>query len=137
MNDAAFWVEPDGTAHERCRLVFISTGEGIEFDPGAHPELRWQRESVAYFCAYCGDVWERIILIDSRGQSRPFEVFNVSCSKHHSSHDVPGSRLHGHLEGLLPLLPLGILGLEFNAHLQQAEGELLGINSRGASQSSV
>lgn len=118
MNDSLYWVDPFGTAHERCQLLFASTGELVGFDPGNHPELRWQRESAAYFCAYCGDIWERVILVDSRAKSRPFEVMTVACLRHGG-----GSVLAHQFRDLLPLLPQDILRREFELHIQQAERE--------------
>jgi hypothetical protein len=123
MNDALWWLDPDGTMHERCKLFFVSTSEQVEFDPGAHPELFWRRTGAAYFCQQCGDIWERIVLIDSKGQPKCFAVETVACEKHHDAWNIPGSRLVPRLEGILPLLPEGVLQREFEAHLAYYNNE--------------
>lgn len=134
MNDSLFWTDPDGTAHERCQLLFSSTGELIEYDPGAHPEMRWFRNSWAFFCPACGDVWERIVLVDSRSKTRTFVPLSIACIRHNDTWSVPGSVLGGDLEGLLPLLPLSMLRREFEAHMNyynKLQGEQVGTASTG------
>lgn len=123
MNEPLYWMAPDGTAHERCQLFFTASGEIIPFDPGAHPALRWPRKGFAYFCPTCGDVWTRIVQIDSRGQSCAFEVVVVACARHPDSWNIPGSVLAGELEELLPLLPPGMLKQELEVHLTYLERE--------------
>lgn len=118
MNDPLYWTDPDGTFHERCALFFVSTGESVPFDPGAYPELGWRRYSLAYFCSECGEIWERIVLFDSRGKTRPFDTcLTVACAQHTDLYNVPGSRLAWNLEPLLPLLPEGVLRLEAEVHM--------------------
>lgn len=118
MNDQTYWVDPDGTAHERCQLLFVSTGELVAFDPGAHPTLRWPRSGWAYYCSQCIDIWERIIQLDSRGVQRHALLVSVACAKHHDQWNVAGSVLAGGLEGLLEVLPLAILQREFDLHIK-------------------
>lgn len=131
MNDASWWTSPDGTAHEKCQMVFICDWQGqlvvqIDYDPGDHPELRWMREGRAFFCPHCGDVWGRIAVLDSAGRQMPLYPITVACSQHPDSWNVPGSMLAGDLGELLPLLPEPILRREFEIHLQKAEREYLG-----------
>lgn len=132
MNDALFWTDADGTAHERCQLLFVSTGESVDFDPGAQPLMRWPRSGWAFYCPVCVEIWERIIQLDSRGQQRASIVLSVACAKHTDSWNLPGSILAGELEHLLPLLPEGIARREFALHLQEYEqGEMFDNSSRG------
>lgn len=119
MNDALWWTDKDGTMHERCLLIF-STQEIVEYDPGEFPGM-WQRASMAFFCSHCGDVWDRILVRNSRKEVMPFELFQVACWKHWDAYNVPGSILVSRLEGLLRVLPLEMLKREFVAHLKYAD----------------
>jgi hypothetical protein len=102
------WTDDDGTLHEECKgLVFIGSnflGEFF-FDPGAHPELRYRRTGVAYFCSFCGDTWARLVILNSEGSSMPLEPRRCSCEKHEEPWGIAGSLLITELEGLLDILP--------------------------------
>jgi len=122
MPSASWWTDPDGTLHQQCRmLIFVGReflGEFL-FDPGAHPELRYRRCGAAYFCRSCGEIWARIIMIDTQGRQEGFEVEIVACEKHYDQWAVAGSLLAGNLEVLLPVFPLAAAKREFMLHLQQ------------------
>lgn len=118
MNDN-WWTDAEGTAHERCQLIFVSTGETVPFDPGEEPYMRWPRQGWALYCPHCVEIWERIIMIDSRGQQRGATVISVACAKHFDQWNVPGSVLAGELEYLLRHLPRGVLQREFAIHIRE------------------
>jgi len=100
--------------------VFIGSrllGE-FPFDPGDHPELGYRRTGVAYACSFCGDVWGRLVLVNSRGQPQPFGIERVSCAKHPDQWNVPGSLLAGPFAAFISHFPLAVLEREFEVHLK-------------------
>ena len=120
-----WWTDPDGTAHAWLSVqVWIKGtfyGE-FPFDPGAHPELRWRRSSVAYFCNRCGDVWARLLFIEPlHNEVEAFGIVTNSCEQHWDQWNVAGSLLTGELENFLPLLPAGVLRRELELHLRQEQ----------------
>lgn len=116
------WVDGDGTLHEWYRvLVFIGReflGE-FQLDPGDHPELGYRRTGVAYYCWHCGEVWARLVFIDSAGRRSPLNVEQISCEKHYDQWQIAGSLLGARLEGILPYLPAAAVKREFRIYLQQ------------------
>lgn len=124
MNELA-WTDPAGTRHERCQLFFVSAGASVAFNPGEHPEMRWPRSGWALYCHWCGEIWDRVAMLDSRGVQLPLTCISVACRKHPDSWNVPGSLLAGELEHLLNYLPLELLRREFEVHLQYLAGESL------------
>lgn len=136
MNDGLYWIDGLGTAHERCKLLFFVReeflGEG-EYDPGEAAALGYRRGGTLYVCRDCGDIWGRIVVIDSKGKQRHFhEVAVVACEKHHDPYDIPGSLLSGYRNfGYMHFMPEAVLKREFLKHINYAERELLG-QSTGA-----
>lgn len=123
--DASYWVADDGTLHEKYQgLIFIGNDYLGEFaiDPGNHPELRYRRSGVAYFCSDCGEVWARIVLTDSRGKQSSFEPRSVACRSHHDQWNVPGSLLAGELFGLIEVLPMNVMLREAIIHFNYYGG---------------
>jgi hypothetical protein len=97
MND--YWVDKDGTAHEKCHLYFLVGNDLLsegEIDPGSVPENGYRRTGCAYVCPDCAQVWGRAILVNSSGKEAAFEVEAVACPDHHSQWHVPGSLLSGY-----------------------------------------
>jgi hypothetical protein len=119
-----FWTDEDGTLHEIYQtLVYVKAeylGEST-IDPGACPELGWRRHGVAYFCDTCGEIWGRVVFVDSSGRQAPFTVARVSCERHYDQWEVAGSLLGGGLDGLLPYLPTAAVKREFQIHLNRLE----------------
>lgn len=139
LNDALYWVDKDGTAHERCKLAWHYAGEWLgetPFDPGEHPELRWPRNGWAFYCPYCVDIWARIIMFRSDDKMQPCEVVTAACAKHPDSWNIPGSLLVGKLEGLLPLLPAAVAEREFQITLAWWDREN-GIDTRNSNNNSA
>lgn len=123
--DASIWVADDGTFHEDYKgLVFIGSDFLGEFslDAGSHPELRYRRTGVAYFCHTCGEVWARIVLVDSRGEQKSFEPRSVACRTHYDQWNIPGSLLAGELFGLIEVLPPEALRREVAIHFNYYNG---------------
>ena len=117
------WVDSHGTMHQWCK-VFIFVGKDFlgEFlyDPGEHPEMHWKRDSTAYFCGECGEVWARLVIV-ATGRPQFFEVERVACEKHRDPWHIAGSLLAGRLDGFLDLLPAAALRRELLIHLRQGE----------------
>ena len=116
------WVDENGTAHEHCKvLIFIGKDYLGEFpiDGGEWPSLNYFRFGIAYFCGSCGEVWGRLVLVDSRGAHRPFSVVSVACERHYDQWEVAGSLLAGPLAGLLEELPPAALKREVMVHLKK------------------
>jgi hypothetical protein len=88
------------------------------YDPGQHPKLRYRRSGVAYCCPECGDVWARILLLNSDGRPQQFEFQVVACERHKDQWEVPGSLLAAG-EGILDLLPDQLVRREFELHLKK------------------
>ena len=117
MNNAAPWVDEEGTFHEVCSASFyIGHSElgSSQFDPGSHPSLRYRRSGTAYFCSDCGEIWARIVVLGHRAELLDFRVEQVKCDTHGE-----GSLLEG-LEGLLEILPPAAVQREFELHLRKA-----------------
>jgi len=115
-------VDAGGTLHETYRILFHIQGKMLgeaSFDPGGWPSLGYRRTGLAYFCPFCGEVWGRVVLVDSKGVRNPMEITQVSCPSHPDSYSLPGSILAGRLENLLPLLPPAVLRREFDLHLRK------------------
>jgi len=126
MNPSAnLWQDPDGTVHERCRLVFHIQSDFFgetPFDPGAAPQLGYRRTSLAYFCPDCGEVWARVVLLDSSERTAPFDVEVESCERHPAPGKVPGSILEGYRnDALLQYLTPAALKREALLHLKMKE----------------
>lgn len=122
------WVDEAGTLHEQCLLVFSPGGENVEFDPGARPELMYNRLGWAFVCPWCMEVWQRIAMLDHRRKQLPYQIYRVACVKHVDQYEVPGSVLAAG-EGLLAILPEGQLRRELEVHLrsiEQPKGEQIG-----------
>lgn len=121
------WVDENGTAHEQCKLLcFLGStclGES-EIDPGDCPQLGWRRSGMAYYCTECGDVWARLILINSRGEREPLDVSSNSCERHREQYGIAGSLLSCFRgDGYIDYLPLAAIKREFLLHLKQMENE--------------
>ena len=115
------WSTPDGTAHAKIRVQIhighAALGEFI-FDPGDHPEMLWQRSSIAYFCRDCGEVWARLVFIEPvHGQMETFDAIHCACAAHPDPWNIPGSLLVGPLVGFLNYLPAKVLRRELEVHL--------------------
>lgn len=118
------WVADDGTLHETYTILILVGGDmlgSFQLDPGGHPELRYRRSGAAYFCPDCGDVWARLVWVDSKGIQAPLKVETVSCERHEDQWNVAGSLLAGPLEDLLPHLPPEAIRREFLIHLKAQE----------------
>ena len=116
-----WWTDPDGTAHERCRAMLFVGGDFLgefEVDSGS-PALRLRRAGVVYYCSWCGEIWGRLVLLDSRGQQLPFTLEQVSCDRHPFQWDVAGTLL-GPVEGLLESFPPDAVRREFVLHMNAA-----------------
>ena len=125
LSDKAF-VEPNGTLHEiYSGNIFIGNSHlgSLSYDSG-RSDLRWQRNSLAYFCDSCGDIWARTVMQDSDGRFKAYDVVKCSCEKHQDSWNVPGSLLVGHYENLLKDLPPDAVRREFEIHLLHTLKEL-------------
>lgn len=121
------WVDAQGTMHsEHHALVIVQDAPLGEYvlDPGQHPELGWRRNSLAYFCPTCGEVWARIVMTPLRELPEPFEVLSVACAEHRDRWNLPGSLLAGPYEALLALLPREAVLRELSLCLAQFEKEL-------------
>lgn len=115
----SYWVDEADTLHENYQaLIFIGSEFLGEFpiDPGAQPELCYRRGGVAYFCPACGEVWARLVWVNSRGEQQLFDTRSVACDKHPDQWNIPGSLLTGELFGLLDLLPRAVLLREVILH---------------------
>lgn len=112
-----YWTSHDGTAHELCKLLFFlgKTYCGASpIDPGDCPQLGWRRGGVAYFCGDCGDLWARIVLLNSRGEIQAMEVVQVACERHPDQWEVAGSLLSGARNfGYLDYLPAELVKREY------------------------
>ena len=120
------WVDHSGTLHEQyqCLVLLGQDFAGdFSFDPGEHPALRYRRTGFAYFCPHCGDIWARIVLVDSLGRQRHFQTEQVACEKHSDQWNTPGSLIIRGLEGLVDILPLPILSREFMLYVKELENE--------------
>lgn len=112
--------DEDGTLHEQYTIsVFIGPEYYGSFplDPGAQPGLGYRRHGVAYFCPDCGEVWARLVFMDSRRIVNPFLPVRAACPKHPDQWEVPGSLLAGGLDALLYALPERLLMRELALHL--------------------
>lgn len=122
MSDSPlWWTDAAGTAHERCRAMLLVGGDFLaewEVDSG-HPAFRYRRAGVAYYCSWCGEIWGRLVLLDSRGQQLPLGIEQVSCDRHPDQWNIPGSIL-GPVEELVELLPPDVLKREFALHMNAA-----------------
>ena len=78
---------------------------------------------MAYFCPHCGEIWGRVVLVDSEGTVRPFdEVFRIACEQHPDQWEIAGSLIGGYRgEELLDYLPPEALKREFEIHLRELE----------------
>ena len=81
--------------------------------------------SFAYFCPSCGDIWARVIVLDSE-VSQKFFAWVAACPKH----ELDGAGVPGSL--LLPLnntfndaFPDEMIQWEFEQHLRWAEKKYL------------
>jgi hypothetical protein len=121
------FVDNDGTLHEQYRLLVFVDGAFLgesNIDPGSCPDLGYRRSGRAWFCPDCGDVWGRVVLIDSHGEQMPLEVDTVSCARHKDQWETPGSLLSGYRnEGYLRHLPEPALRRELEVNLKQMERE--------------
>lgn len=116
------WVdETSGILHELC-TVHVVVGNSLlasfELDPGAWPSLGYRRDSVSFFCPSCGDIWGRLVFVNSKGQQQRFEVVTVACERHPDAWQVPGSLLAGRLEALVHLYPRPVLERELKIYLK-------------------
>ena len=122
----AAWIGQDGTYHEFYSGAIFIGGEyfgPLQYDSG-RADLRWNRNSTAYFCPNCGDIWGRLVMHEASGRPCEFEAVGVSCESHGDRWNVPGSLLMGPREALLADLPPLALRREFLLHLAHAEKEL-------------
>ena len=120
------WVTPDGTWHEfYTGSIFVGNSflGSFRYDSG-RADLLYYRESFAFFCPECGDVWGRIAAKSSLGRPLFFRAVPVACARHHDWWNVPGSILANQLEHVIDLLPPEALIREFQIHLAYAEKEL-------------
>lgn len=127
------WTDENGTLHERYRAeVFVGLDHlgSFEFDPGDHAELHYRRTGVAYFCPCCGDVWARLVLLDSEGNQSCLDAHSVSCHNHPDLWEEPGSLLCRGLEGLVDLLPPAALRRELEIYLKRLEKKNVLSNSK-------
>jgi hypothetical protein len=125
--EPAFWHDDDGTLHDWYKVsIFFGrqfAGQFL-FDPGAHPELGYNRGSVAYFCPDCGDVWARLVFTSQfpHVEPQPFnDPLRVGCLQHGDPWEIAGSLLSGRMLGILPYLPPDILQRELMIHCQAYE----------------
>jgi hypothetical protein len=120
---STIWVDPDGTLHEACRLLFFVGREFLgesAFDPGNAPEMDYLRSGIACFCTHCGEVWGRVVLVDSHARQGQFEVVEIPCERHSGEWETPGSFLGGrYQEGLLKYLPPKVVVREFEIYLRK------------------
>ena len=120
-----FWVDEDGTLHETYSVLVLVGADLLgQFlvDPGSRPDLSYRRTGVAYFCQHCGEVWARLVFVDSKERQASFEVKTVACENHPDWWNVPGSLLAARLEGLLDLLPPAALQREVRVHFNYYGG---------------
>ena len=124
---SARWADSDGTAHELCRLLVFCRDEFLgesPIDPGDTPQLGWRRSGVAYFCPYCGEIWGRLVLVDSAGRTCPFSSVQVACEQHPDQWEVAGSFIGGYRgDGYIDYLPAEALRREFLIHLKDLDKE--------------
>ena len=116
------WVDSSGTLHDPGKLLFFIKEDFLgeaAFDPGSHPATGYRRFGAALFCPDCGDIWARVVLLNSKGEQAPFLSEQVACHLHPDQWNVPGSILANRLEGLLPILPAAVLTREFLIHLNR------------------
>ena len=112
------WQDAWSTVHEDCEMYFLlgtSSLGSCYYDPGMHPELGYQRNSIAYFCTVCGQVWGRILLLNHKGEAVVWGLTAVPCAQHGSGSFLDGYRA----EGLLDLLPQKALQREFNLEVSK------------------
>jgi hypothetical protein len=118
---STLWTGPDGTLHERYH-VLVLVGHDLlgefYFDPGSHPELGYRRSGVAYYCSWCGDVWARLVFVDSRGTQASLDAETIACEKHADQWNLAGSLLAQRLEELIQVLPPAAVKREFEIHLR-------------------
>ena len=112
------WQDSFSTVHEDCEMHFLLGPTSLGFtpyDPGAHPELGFQRNSTAYFCPVCGQVWGRILLLNSKKDAVSWSLTFVPCLAHGSGSFLDGFRA----KGLLELLPQKALQREFKMEVER------------------
>lgn len=112
-------VDGGGTAHETFLVAaFIGARKIGEFsyDPGAHPNLGYRRNSIAYFCPHCIDIWARLIYTNSNKVVQAAECIRVSCAKHHDHWNTAGSLLAAPYGSLWEVLPFSLLLREFQIY---------------------
>ena len=120
------WVTPDNTLHEfYTGSIFVGNSflGTFRYDSG-RSDLLYYRESFAFFCPECGDVWGRIAAKNSSGKACSFHCMTVACLRHHDYWNIPGSILVNQLVNMLDLLPPEALIREFQIHLAHTEKEL-------------
>lgn len=124
-SEITYWVDSDGTAHEKCKLLFFVGTEFLgeaDYDPGAAPNLGYRRGGTAYFCAHCGEIWGRVVCSGIHQKPSEWwfqELAKVSCERHSDQWEVPGSFLGGYRnDGLLDYLPPAALRREFLIHMK-------------------
>ena len=84
----------------------------------------WGWPSRAYFCASCGEIWARLVLLDSTDQPLYFRTANVSCRRHPDPWNIPGSLLYDEIAYNLNELSLEALRRELDVHLAYYERQL-------------
>lgn len=123
----AFWHDDDGTLHDWYKVsIFFGRQFAGAFliDPGQHPELRFNRRSLAYFCPRCGDVWARLVYASQfpHVETQPFgDPLRVGCLQHGDEWELAGSLLSAGMDTLLPYLPESVLQRELMLHCQDYE----------------
>jgi len=120
------WTDPDGTLHEIYTGTLIAEGEFLgqfSYDSG-QAAYKWDRNSLAYFCPQCGEIWGRVVATNARGEQQLFRIIASSCPRHHDHWGVPGSFLRESFEGRLDDLPAEALQREFQIHLNYFEKQL-------------
>ena len=120
------WITPDNTVHEfYTGSIFVGNSflGTVCYDSG-RSDLLYYRDSFAFFCPDCGDIWGRIAAKNSSGKACRFRCMMVACSRHPDHWNIPGSILASQLINMLDILPPEALVREFQIHLTHIEKEL-------------
>ena len=121
MTESLF-TDSEGTVHGSFQLATWIRGTllgEVTFDPGSTgPALSYMRQSRAYFCPDCGEIWARLV-VSEVGQPEPFICLTQACREHLDQWETPGSLIPLGQEALIALLPPAAIKREFELELKQ------------------